>query len=385
MCNSLVFKREGDALTRNRPLDQKDVDIIGALDKLGGKTSTEELSQATNIPARTVRYRLQKLRDAKILHNARTFTHERKLGLGENILLLHTTPGSKPILEKMFRNIDCIYWWTSTYGTYNGFLIHALYSLATPSVSTRLLEAFQSHGLILDYFVFDVTDYEHKYGDFRYFKPNEGWNYDWKEWYKKINKTLKSNPKKINTKCDENPPLIDYDNYDYGLLRGLYDNAMVAQKDLAKKFSLSETQVTKRIRRLEKEGVLKYYGPSFSMTKSLVYFHLYMEIEEPVAKVMNNFYTHPFLGSIIQESRTRWGIRIDLSPEDMKGFLLGVDLLRPYLKSCIFQVLLPLGSRKEEEVKGFHPYDLFNSESHKWETPLSKYIQVINNIASESK
>ena len=363
-----------------RPLDHKDVDILGALDKLGGKTSTEELSQATGYPARTVRYRLQKMRDAKVLHPARAFTHERKMGLGESLLVVHTTPGSIPILEKMFEKINCIYFWSSTYGRYNGFIIHSLYSLATPSVPRRLVEAFQKEGLISDFYLFDVTDYEHKYGDFKYLNPKLGWQYDWTIWHKKIKKNLKSKTTKINTKCEANPSILEFDINDYGLLRSIFDDAMVPQKDLAKQFSLSETQVTKKIRRLENEGIINGYSSNFSPGEVMIQINLLLEIEEPVARIINNFYTHPYLGSIIMESRTRWGIRLGLPAEDIYGFLQGVDLMRPYLKTCAFQVI-----HRFTRGESIHPYDLFNKDTQKWETPISDYLQIISEIMAESK
>ncbi|MCW9096058.1 MAG: hypothetical protein OQJ93_01600, partial [Ignavibacteriaceae bacterium] len=79
----------------------------------------------------------------------------------------------------MFEKINSIYFWTSTYGRYNGFIIYSLYSLTTPSVPRRLVESFQKEGLISDFYLFDVTDYEHKYGDFKYLDPKLGWQYDW--------------------------------------------------------------------------------------------------------------------------------------------------------------------------------------------------------------
>ena len=362
-------------------MDQKDVDILGALDALGGKCSTEELSQEIGIPARTVRYRIQKLRDAKILQPARAFTHERKMGLGECLLIVHTTPGSRPILEKMFEEINCIYFWSSTYGRYNGFVVYSLYSLTTPSVPRRLVEAFQKAGLISDYDLFDVTDYEHKYGDFKYLNPKLGWQYDWKEWHKTIKKNLKSKTKKINSKCEENPSIMEFDISDYGLLRSFFDDAMIPQKDLAKQFSLSETQVTKKIRRMENAGVIKGYSSSFSPGAVMMMdFNLFLEIEEPVARIMNNFYAHPYLGSIIMESRTRWGIRMGLPAADIYGFLQGLDLMKPYLKSCAFQVMHEF-TRGEKT----HPYDLFNKDTHKWETPISDYLEIISHIMAEPR
>lgn len=377
------MEREGDYLTgsrsRARPLDQKDVDILGALDKLGGKSSTEELSQATGIPARTVRYRLQKMRDAGVLRSPRAFTHERKMGLGEAVLIVHTTPGSNSILEKMFNEIRSIYFWSSTYGRYNGYVINCLYSLTTPSVPQRLVEAFQKEGLISDFYLFDVTDYEHKYGDFKYLDPKLGWQYDWSLWHKKIKRTLKSKTPKIKSKCEENPSILEYDHNDYGLLRSIFDDALVPQKDLAKKFSLSETQVTKKIRRLENEGIINGYSSNFSPKEAMIYFNLILEIEEPVARVINNFYTHPYLGSIMMESRTRWGIRMELPAEAIIGFLKGVDLMHPYLKFSAFQIM-----HRFTRGESHHPYDLFNKDTHKWETPIAEYLNIISDIMANS-
>ena len=117
---------------------------------------------------------MKKLRDEKILHPAKTFTHERKMGMGETLILLDTTPGSNEILEKMFHKVKSIYYWSSTYGKYNGYLLYCLYSVATPSVPRRLAEAFRKEGLISDFYLFDLTDYEHKYGDFEYLDPKLG-------------------------------------------------------------------------------------------------------------------------------------------------------------------------------------------------------------------
>ncbi len=365
-------------MTGTRPLDQKDIDILGALDVLGGKSSTEELSQRTGIPARTVRYRLQKLRDSGVLRPARTQTHERKLGLGENIILVDTTPGSRPILEELFSSIDCIYFWSSTYGRYNGYIINSLYSLTTPNVSRRLMEAFQKEDLISSYYLFDATDYEHKFGDFTKMDPKLGWQYDWSDWYKKIKRSLKSKSNKIHTHCDENPKLIEFDNSDFGILRSLFDDAMVPQKELAKKFSLSETQVTKRIRRLENEGVIKGFGSSIDIAIPLVYFNLYIDIKEPVAQIINNFHTHPFPGSIMMESRLRWNIRSELPACAFRDFLKGIDMMRPYLNSCALQILYDF--KRDNSI---HPYDLFNEDTHKWVTPVSDYLAVIPDILAK--
>ncbi len=302
------------------------------------------------------------------------------MGMGECLIIVHTTPGSNSILEKMFDEIRAIYFWSSTYGRYNGYVIYSLYSLTTPSVPRRLAEAFQKEGLISEFYLFENTDYEHKHGDFKYLDPKLGWKYDWTIWHKKIKKNLKSKTTKINTKCEENPSTIEFDINDYELLRSIFDDGMVTQKVLAKKFSLSETQVTKKIRRLEDAGVINGYSSNFSPGGVMVHFTLFFEIEEPVARIINNFYTHPYLGSVVMESRTRWSVRMGLPAEDIYGFLQGLDLMKPYLKSCVFQILHHFTRGKKT-----HPYDLFNRDTKNWETPISEYLEIISDIMAEPR
>jgi DNA-binding Lrp family transcriptional regulator len=320
------------------------------------------------------------MRDNKVLSPSRTFTHERKMGMGESLIIVHTTPGSNEILEKMFDRIHSIYFWSSTYGRYNGYILYTLYSVATPSVPRRIAEAFQKEGLISDFYLFDLTDYEHKYGDFKYLDPKLGWHYDWAIWHKKIKKNMKSTTTKINTKCEENPSIIEFDIADYEILRSLYDDAMIPQKDLAKKFSLSETQVTKKIRRMHEAGVIKGYSVNFSPVGEMVHFILFIEIEEPVPRVINNLYTHPYLGSLYMESRTRWGIQMALPAADLYGFLQGFELMQPYLKFTACQF-----TYRYTRSKTFHPYDLFDKEAHKWVTPISDYLEIISRTMTESK
>lgn len=196
---------------------------------------------------------------------------------------------------------------------------------------------------------------------------------------KKIRKNLKSLKSTISTKCDENPSIIEFDNNDFGLLRGLFDNAEIPQKELAKQFSQSETQVTKRIRRLESAGIIKGYGASSKTMDDYLYFNVYLEVMEPAARIVNNFYTYPFPGTIMMESTTHWGIRMALPSGDLTGFLAGLDLMKPYLKSCVFQII-----HSWTRNGNFHPYDLFNEKTHKWETPVSKYLEVISKVMKQS-
>ncbi|TFG27596.1 winged helix-turn-helix transcriptional regulator [Candidatus Thorarchaeota archaeon] len=374
------FIPEGDWLTRTWHLDEKDIKIVSALEELGAKISTEELSQKTGYPARTVRYRLQKMRDNNAFWPTRALTHERKLGLGENLLLLRVTPGSDQQIENLIKKLDPMYFWSSTYGTYTGYVVNSLYSVTTPHVTRRIAEVFQEKGLVSDFFIFDITDWEHKLGDFSYLKPVEGWTYDWTSWHSIIEKNLRSRKKKIPTTCEETPPLVDFDNTDFDIIRAFFDNGDLTQKEVAKQLALSEAIVAKKIRRLERERIIKGYLSVLRDWEKMIYFAFFFEVEESAVNIVSSFYAHPFPGTIMMESKTRWCVRMDLPSKDLYGFLRGLDIMRPYFKSSAFQVIHTWYSDRD-----LHPFDLYNRDTHTWETPVSKYLQTISEVMEKKQ
>ena len=380
MIPSFSLLLEGDLLTRTWQLDQKDIDIVSALENLGAKTPTEELSRETGYPARTVRYRLQKMRDNNAFWPTRTLTHERKLGLGENLVLLSVTPSSDKILETLIKRLDPMYFWSSSYGTFTGFVVNSLYSLTTPNVTRRIVEALLERGIISDFFIFDITDWEHKQGDFSYLKPGKGWTYDWTDWHSIIEKNIRTKRKRVPTTCEETPPLVDFDNTDFDIVRAFFDNGELTQKEVAKKLSLSEAIVAKKIHRLEREKIIKGYLAALRNWEEMIYFAFFFEVDEFNMNIVASFYAHPFPGTIMMESKTRWCVRMDLPSRDLYGFLRGLDIMRPYFKSSAFQIIHTWNSDRD-----LHPFDLFNRDTRTWETPVSKYLQIISETLDKAQ
>ena len=77
------------------PLDDTDIGILSAIQNYSSKISTSQLSEQLGIPDRTVRYRLTKLREQGLLKPPKLQTYERKIGLGEQLLLLQGIPEKK--------------------------------------------------------------------------------------------------------------------------------------------------------------------------------------------------------------------------------------------------------------------------------------------------
>ena len=153
--------------------------IIGAIGQLGPKVSTEEVGAILDLPPRTVRYRLKRLRETGVLSPTRVIAIERKLGLGENIFLVNATRRGFEVLSDIFHSIDTIYHNSPTYGLYNGYLVHSLYSLSAPRITRRILEELQKAELITDFFIFDITDFNAKPVDYGHFNSGLGWVWDW--------------------------------------------------------------------------------------------------------------------------------------------------------------------------------------------------------------
>lgn len=336
--------------------------------------STEEVSELLKIPARTVRYRLKRLRETGVLGPTCIMTLERKLGLGENIFLVDATNKGFELLPDVFHAIDTTYYNSPTYGAYNGFLVFSLYSLSSPRITRRILEELQKVGLITNFFIFDITDFDYKPADYSYFNSGLGWVWDWKKWHDQLHEILK--PKtRFKLPMDEVQNIAEFDKYDILLLKHMFDDGEITQKKLAEILDVSEAQVNKRIRRLEDEGIIKGYKSAVYAIEDELSLICFIELKNPEDPILSAIYKLPFPATITMESNTRFGIQMSLNAKDINGFLKGLDILRPHLASCIVQTVHGAIMSMDS-----HPYDLYNEKTNRWETPGSEYLQDIRNV-----
>ena len=357
-------------------MDPKDIKIIGAIDRVGPKVSTEELSELTGIPSRTVRYRLKRMRETGVLSPTRVLAIERKLGLGESIVLVNATSRGFEILPEIFHAIDTIYHNSPTYGKFNGYIAYTLFSLSSHQITRRILEKLRDNNLVTDFFIFEITDFDAKPGNYEYFNPALGWSWDWGKWRDQIPQIIKSK-KKYKMQLDEVQAIVDFDSNDILILKHMFDDGDITQKELARLLSMSEAQVNKRIKRLESEKIIKGYRTSLSSTNDELNLICFIELEKPNDRILSVFYKLPFSAIISMDSRTRFAIQIELNAQDTSGFLKGLDVLRPHLASCFIQTIHDARMSMDS-----HPYDLYNEQENRWETPESEYIQDIENVLS---
>ncbi|MFX0053821.1 MAG: Lrp/AsnC family transcriptional regulator [Promethearchaeota archaeon] len=355
-------------------LDKKDLAIIGALDRVGAKVSAEQLGEVLGIPSRTIRYRLSRLRKKGLLYPPRALIHERKIGLGESVICMKVTKLGAMHLPDIIDTLPSFYWMTESYGAYDGFMVQGVYPLELADNIPSLMSTFAKEGLVLDYQIFDIVDYEHKLANYEHLTADIRWDWDWKSWYKIIKRNLKHKSKFI-IEMDESPQVIKFDSMDLALLKHLINNGESTQRQLAETLSMSETRAVKRLQRLETTGVIKGYKSTLIPTSNQFSHSLFLEIEEPVERVLSSLYELPFPLLIMMESRNRFCIQFRLNASDFTGFLMGFDLLRPHLSSYFFQTM-----HNPRRTSSPHPLELYNDEFERWEIPENSHDVIRDQI-----
>jgi DNA-binding Lrp family transcriptional regulator len=364
-------------------LDEKDLIIMQALDEFGrnvakDKITKQELEELLKnklkISDRAIRYRIFKLKEKNILKKSVITTHERKLGLGDNLILIKINLKKEEKLLKLFKVIPYLYLHSSTYGKYNGYLVRCVYSLQNPEMPYRMLNAMKKSDYIQDYFVLDVVDYHIKSYDFNYYDPLKGWKWDWDNWHVQIEKSLK-NPKnyfKFNFEAKIN--FADFDNKDLLILKNLIYDSSITLKDLKKVLNLSEAQISKRIKRLEDEKIIRGYYFDFNLMEAedFMEFYCFIDLKEPNDKIISFFYQIPYSFITLIESSTKLCFHMKLSAIDFKNFLKGFDFIRLYLNSYFLQFIYD-----EHKKDPYYLFDLYNQLTNNWEIPIEDYISLI--------
>jgi DNA-binding Lrp family transcriptional regulator len=366
-------------------IDQTDLDIMAALDELGAKASARQIynyletlyetrESDSDLPKpRTIRYRLKQMYEKELLHSPRIMTHERKLGLGEHIIEIEEVPSKTEELLHIIEDIPSFYWWTAVYGKYNGYQIHAMYPLTMQHLDKMLLEEMLDVGLIHDYHILDIVDYELKQTDFQKIACDNSLNWNWHSWPGDLS-SIDTESSQPDFNFTEATGIAQFDHQDVLILEKMLQNSRITQRKLAEEVGISEGSVSARIRRMEDEGIIKGYKPAYTPVGEPIYITLYIEIREQPRAVLAKISELPFLIGISSESLNKHCLKIALSSEILKHFMERFRGLRPYLKSYFlqYQALIERKSGEHQSV-----FDLFDSEKNTWVFNVEDYLNLI--------
>ncbi|MBD3192930.1 MAG: winged helix-turn-helix transcriptional regulator, partial [Candidatus Heimdallarchaeota archaeon] len=160
--------------------DYKDIKIIRAIDEqTEANPSSTEISKIVNIPARSIRYRLAKLKEQQLLQEKTVITHERKLGIRENFMIVQENPKYLSKFQTIINENPALSWGIPTSGKYNGYLVHAINAMNVPNYPLLLLQKMKKRELIRDFSIFELVD-SHLLGwNYQYFNKKGNWIWEW--------------------------------------------------------------------------------------------------------------------------------------------------------------------------------------------------------------
>ncbi len=345
--------------------------LLDALTRFGGKVSATELGPVLGFPGRTIRYRMKRLREKGYLGRLWPQTHDAKLGLGDAGIILDMAEKYKGLPREFLFCFPNFYANYATYGRYNGCLTAAGYPLGNPQMLDRILRAMKQMGIINDSYVFNTLDFISLAGDLSKYSPEAGWNWDWRDWVKESEKTLKIG-ERFPIEFDSNPTKFDYDHKDIEIIAEMkmYGGA-ITHKELSKKIDLSETQIGVRIRRLREANVLRGYMWLTEQTPMTVVLFCYLELDSSDHPALSCFLHLPFRKEIAMDSSDRFSVRLTMNSSDVVGYLKGFEMLRSHFRSYFVQTAVSI----KVVPGGMHGfYHLHKESTGKWEMPVEEYI-----------
>ncbi len=354
-------------------LDDLDQKILLALEELGTKVSTRELSDRLNEPGRTIRYRISKLKDKGIICKAKVQTHERKLGLAEYVIVAKSNPATESKLKKVLDDLSVFYYYAPTYGRYEGYLIYTVYSINTPRMIPDLAAELKKRGLIEDYYLFDVVDYQRSEAKFA---EIESW--DWQEWAVNLPKIM-AKKKEIELKMEEFPQMVSFDAKDTLILRHMVENPEITLRELGKILDLSQPQVHNRVKKLEESGIIRGFKLSLSPFESAMTVICFFKSKE-ARKLLFWLDKLPFYHQITMESSSHFFVQVYIPSTETNSLLSHLRSLREYTDEIFVQFLL------QGTHKGYcHLIDMYSQESESWRLPYDEFIEKIDAIMKVDK
>ncbi len=370
---------ERTELRKRGLLDQKDLEILDALDQLGGNATAQEISEflssknpEQNYPARTIRYRVSMLTERGILLPQFLQTHERRIGLGEGILLVQEGGSMSEVLERVARNIPIFYWFFPTIGQFNGLMIHTIHDVQSPDMIHNIARVMIETGLIKDYSFFDIVDYATKSVDFRYYQPEGGWDWNWKRWYNNIQSNLqeqRANPFVL----QEDQPLFECDEVDITILKHMKINPNVSMRELASITQAPLPEVRERVQKLRENGVIRGSKRAYGLIGELLWVSCFLRMNDNVGGVMQCIRELPFPGGILMHDNERYCVQLGLDADDLKPFLEGLRMMGSFLDS--YSIQIHLADRVEAHYLDM--FDYFDKEEKRWKIPVEEYLRMI--------
>ncbi|NHJ12329.1 MAG: winged helix-turn-helix transcriptional regulator [Candidatus Thorarchaeota archaeon] len=355
-------------------LDETDIEILLALQKQTEKVGTPQLSGELDISERTLRYRIDRLRKKGILCPPKIQTYERKLGIGENLLLLQSNPEKEEKLISVLDKTEAFYYYAATNGRYDGFMVYAMYPLVAPRVNHQVAEEMKEAGLINDFYVVDMVDYCRKGPSVEDIKPESKWS--WETWSKEIAGIMEDGCE-LDLGLEEFPSAAKFDIMDIRIIKYMVENPETTFAEMSDKVDgLSVTQAHKRVKRLEKLNIIRGMKRTFNPFEETISIACFFKSRSHAKKILCGFHKLPFEMNIAMETSAHYVVTVNMPPSETNQFLQRSNYLRKFTEEFFIQVVM------KGKGKGYsHLLEAYNQKTESWEIPISQVLETIRTVS----
>ncbi|NHK33053.1 MAG: winged helix-turn-helix transcriptional regulator [Asgard group archaeon] len=297
--------------------------------------------------------------------------YEFRLGLGNCTFYVETNKIRSVV--KTFEEIPSFYLIAATWGKFQGVACSAVYSIDSPNSIDNFLEKMVKTGSITDYYLVKENQSVVSKLDLAYYNPTtKTWDkWDWEKWKTDLKSQISQIKVNNAVGFEEDHKQVQIDNIDIEILRGIkkifhYESASsITYTQLSKKIGYSDSQIRRRIQRLEKEKCLEYLA-NFEVPKFHEQLFIYILVEGrneiEMQKILTIFYELPFQISISLESQTKISLFYRATAKELANFLWAIEDLRDYFIN-IFLQLVPYYYNGRHHL--FESYDSINQT---WKT-----------------
>ncbi|NPD88722.1 MAG: hypothetical protein HGN29_08350 [Asgard group archaeon] len=372
--------------SKTRNFDNIDLQIIRTIDEQFDKQNyspaTEQISELLEksgdfdqkIPPRTIRYRIFNLKEKGILQKKIPITHERKLGIGESIFVVEENPKYRTEFYDIIDKNEAIDWYVPTYGKYNGYYLHSIYSLDSSYHPHKMFRLLKEKDIIRDYSALNIVDYKTYSWNFKYFDEDGSWYWNWEIWKRHLQNKIKSGNELV-IEFDTEPERMNFDFIDIQILRNMYLLENLPLKKLEAILDLSESQIGRRIKIMEQKGIIRGYRTGFYPFEYFPPLFIVIEAKQNIQQILYHVSKIPYPLTIALDKPGRIGLAIEFPSYEIREFLDAFYLLKPLIDSYFIQLWSKI---PDFNIAG--AYDLFEEESNSFVKLDKEYERTLSSI-----
>jgi DNA-binding Lrp family transcriptional regulator len=238
----------------------------------------------------------------------------------------------------------------------------------------QLADEMMDRDLIKDYFIMDMVDYTRKMAELDPLLPESDWS--WDRWSDEIEQIMKGDCE-IDLGLEEFPNPVKFDYTDIQIIKHMVENPTSTLKEVgdALEPAMSLTQVHKRVKRLEDDGIIRGVKPAFSPFKESVTVSIFFKSRDHAKKLLCGFTRLPFEINIAMENKSTYNLWVMMPSSELNHFLQRINFFRKYTEEFFIQMLI------KGKGKGYtHLLTAFNLDTQSWEMPISETLLKIKEI-----